>query len=51
MIRCALDGPESENGGSASSYKFAKGNPISAYKLTLNPGFTFADAIPKYGIS
>ena len=41
-----LDGPESENGGSASSYKFAKGNPISAYKLTLNPGFTFADAIP-----
>ena len=41
-----LDGPESENGGSASSYKFAKGNPISAYKLTLNPGFTFSDAIP-----
>lgn len=41
-----LDGPESENGGSESSYKFAKGNPISAYKLTLNPGFTFSDAIP-----
>ena len=41
-----LDGPESENGGSASTYKFAKGNPISAYKLTLNPGFTFGDAIP-----
>jgi hypothetical protein len=41
-----LDGPESENGGSASSYKFTKGNPISAYKLTLNPGFTFSDAIP-----
>ena len=41
-----LDGPESENGGSASSYKFVKGNPISAYKLTLNPGFTFSDAIP-----
>ena len=41
-----LDGPESENGGSASSYKFAKGNPISAYKVTVNPGFTFADAIP-----
>ena len=41
-----LDGPESENGGSASTYKFVKGNPISAYKLTLNPGFTFGDAIP-----
>jgi hypothetical protein len=41
-----LDGPESENGGLASSYKFAKGNPISAYRLTLNPGFTFGDAIP-----
>ena len=41
-----LDGPESENGGSESSYKFVKGNPISAYKLTLNPGFTFSDAIP-----
>ena len=41
-----LNGPESENGGSASSYKFAKGNPISAYKVTLSPGFTFADAIP-----
>jgi len=41
-----LDGPESENGGSASSYKFAKGNPITGYKIRLNPGFTFADAIP-----
>lgn len=41
-----LNGPESENGGSASSYKFAKGNPISAYKVTVNPGFTYADAIP-----
>lgn len=41
-----LDGPESENGGSASTYKFAKGNPISAYKVTLNPGFSFGDAIP-----
>ena len=41
-----LNGPESENGGLASSYKFAKGNPISAYKVTLSPGFTFADAIP-----
>ncbi len=41
-----LDGPESENGGSASTYKFTKGNPISAYKVTVNPGFSFADAIP-----
>jgi len=41
-----LDGPESENGGSASTYQFAKGNPITAYKLKVNPGFTFADAIP-----
>ena len=41
-----LDGPESENGGSASTYKFAKGNPISAYKITLNPGYSFGDAIP-----
>ncbi len=41
-----LDGPESENGGSASTYKFTKGNPISAYKITVVPGFTFADAIP-----
>jgi hypothetical protein len=41
-----LDGPESENGGSASTYKFAKGNPITAYKIQVNPGFTFSDAIP-----
>ena len=41
-----LDGPESENGGSASTYKFTKGNPISAYKVTVNPGFSYADAIP-----
>ena len=41
-----LDGPESENGGSASTYKFAKGNPISAYKLNLNPGYTYGDALP-----
>ena len=41
-----LDGPESNNGGSASSYKFAKGNPISAYKVRVSPGFTYADAIP-----
>jgi len=41
-----LDGPESENGGLASTYKFQKGNPISAYKVTLNPGYQFGDAIP-----
>ncbi len=41
-----LDGPESANGGSASTYKFAKGNPISAYKLNLNPGYTYGDALP-----
>lgn len=41
-----LDGPESENGGSASTYKFAKGNPISAYKVTVDPGFSYGDAIP-----
>lgn len=46
-----LDGPESENGGSASTYKFAKGNPISAYKVTVNPGFTYADAIPGGGFT
>ncbi len=41
-----LDGPESENGGVASTYKFAKGNPISAYKLVLVPGYTYANALP-----
>ena len=41
-----LDGPESENGGVASSYKFAKGNPISAYKLVIVPGYTYAQALP-----
>lgn len=41
-----LDGPELENGGVTSSYKFAKGNPISAYKLVLVPGYTYAQALP-----
>ena len=41
-----VDGPEAENGGVASSYKFTKGNPITAYKLNLNPGYTYGDAIP-----
>ena len=41
-----LDGPESENGGVASTYQFTKGNPISAYKLVLVPGYTYANALP-----
>ena len=41
-----LNGPESENGGLASSYDFTKGNPISAYRVKLNPGFQYSDAIP-----
>ena len=41
-----LNGPESENGGSESTYKFTRGNPISAYKIEINPGFTFGNAIP-----
>lgn len=41
-----LDGPESANGGLASSYKLTKGNPISAYRLTLLPGYQFTEAIP-----
>ncbi len=34
------------DGLNTSEYKFAKGNPISAYKITLNPGFQDSDAIP-----
>lgn len=41
-----LGGPESNNGGLTSTYKFAKGNPISSYKLTISPGYQFNDAIP-----
>lgn len=41
-----LDGPESNNGGLASTYKFVKGNPISAYKINVIPGFQYSDAIP-----
>ena len=41
-----IDGPESENGGVASSYKFQKGNPFSAYRVQLNPGYQFGAAIP-----
>ena len=42
-----LSGPETENGGeNASSFKFAKGNPISAYKIKLIPGYRYSEAIP-----
>jgi len=41
-----LNGPESANGGQASTYKFTKGNPISAYKIGLNPGYSYSDALP-----
>ena len=34
------------DGLNTSAYKFAKGNPISGYKITLNPGFQDASAIP-----
>ena len=34
------------DGLNTSGYKFAKGNPITGYKVTLNPGFQDAAAIP-----
>ena len=34
------------DGLNTSAYKFAQGNPISGYKLTLNPGFQDSAAIP-----
>ena len=34
------------DGLNSSAYKFQRGNPLSAYKLTLNPGFTMSNAIP-----
>ena len=34
------------DGLNTSAYKFAKGNPISAYKLKLSPGFQDSTAIP-----
>ena len=34
------------DGLNTSAYKFAKGNPISGYKITLSPGFQDSDAIP-----
>lgn len=42
-----IQGPQvNSNGGVASTHKFAKGNPISAYKLVVSPGFTFQDSVP-----
>ena len=34
------------DGLNTSTYKFAKGNPITGYKITLNPGFQDTAAIP-----
>jgi len=34
------------DGLNASGYKFAIGNPISAYKITLSPGFQDIQAVP-----
>lgn len=34
------------DGNEPSEYQFQKGNPISAYKLKINPGLTFGQAIP-----
>ena len=34
------------DGLNTSAYKFAKGNPITGYKITLNPGFQDSNAIP-----
>lgn len=34
------------DGNEPSQYKFQKGNPISGYKLKINPGITFSAAIP-----
>jgi len=47
-----ISGPQvNANGGVASVHKFAKGNPVSAYKLTLSPGFTYSGAIPGTNIT
>jgi len=39
------------DGLNASAYKFAKGNPVTAYYLELNPGFQDASAIPGTNIT
>ena len=41
-----LSGTQSSTGAAASPLKFAKGNPITAYKIQTNPGFQDAAAIP-----
>ena len=41
-----LSGTQSSTGAAASPLKFAKGNPITAYKIKTQPGFQFAAAIP-----
>ena len=41
-----MSGTQSSTGAAASPLKFAKGNPITAYKLKTNPGFQDAAAIP-----
>ena len=41
-----LSGTQSATGAAASPLKFAKGNPITAYKIKTQPGFQFAAAIP-----
>jgi hypothetical protein len=34
------------DGDEPSNYEFQKGNPISAYRIKVAPGFTFAEATP-----
>jgi hypothetical protein len=47
-----INGPQvNSNGGIASTHKFAKGNPVSAYKLTLSPGFAYSSAVPGTNIT
>ena len=41
-----LSGTQSSTGAAASPLKFAKGNPITAYKIKTQPGFQDAAAIP-----
>ena len=39
------------DGNEPSQYEFEKGNPISGYKLKINPGISFAEAIPATDIA
>tara|TARA_B100001094_G_scaffold174031_1_gene168276 strand:- start:1011 stop:3206 length:2196 start_codon:yes stop_codon:yes gene_type:complete len=34
------------DGLNTSAYKFAKGNPVTSYKVQLQPGFQYSEAIP-----